>query len=300
VDSVAGLRQILTNISAADDDENNPSLDNHTPGGDLNPSLDSKPSDDSRQTLDSAGEVKHAPDVQSADMNSPNTTEMDEKSDEKLENTLETEIKHGDIDGMLTDEAEMEEKKMSRDDEGISELETKLADGDKAMVPETETHRAENNTDNQQTSEMDIKSADGAAEKYVEMMERDAEVISDVERKCVDSDELSDGAKVRDEDENAIAADEDVNEDNDEYQDAAVSSADNTALGELQLTNQPSDAVAAASDAECRSSSLSRICADYDDVDQVRINFMYVCVVVDPHLPKFGAQTMVNTWSVIL
>ena len=264
VDSVVGLRQILADISTADDTTDN----NLTTQATNNPSLDSQPSDDSRQPVDSTGEENlpldnHTPDVESADgsvvaVDSQNAAQVDEKSDEKLENTSEMETKYTDIDGMTVNEA-ITYSETSKEQEGILEMETKYGDIDKAIMQEMEERSEKQSLEDASEMEIKLPSNDGE-ESGLEMAEKDFQVTSDKDRTTVEAgDDLDD-------------YDDDINGHSQWRDDAVLMSQSDEHLSSNKLSTD-ADAAAGADDdnddAEYHSSSLGRICADYDDIEQV-------------------------------
>lgn len=153
VDSVAGLRQILSNITAGDDDVSNRACDVPPDDNVFSPSLDNKPPDTSGQSLDSRGEVNTSLDNRTLDVqpddgsaitiNGENMTETDEMSDEKLENTLEMETKCTDTNETMTDEdkkySQAKDKTADEEHEGTSDKDIKSTDIDGVVLPLPET-----------------------------------------------------------------------------------------------------------------------------------------------------------------
>jgi len=143
VDSVAGLRQILTNIAASADDDDNDvgGRNNHT------------------HTLDQSSIIAAS---------GTNDSETGKKSDEKWENTSETEIKCTRSDGMMMDEAvkysQVEDEKTSDEKRCTLENETESTDADAVTVHETTEHSemSENNAEaeSELASEREIKCTD--------------------------------------------------------------------------------------------------------------------------------------------
>jgi len=178
VDSVAGLREILTNIATTvdDDDDDNEkkplsedrTQDEHSADG-LNVSLDSHPLDDSQQPLDSTGDVNlsldnHTLDVQSADssidvVNGKNITEMDEKSNEKLENTSEMEIKCTGNDAVLDGEKKYSEM-IDGNSEETPETERKFIENDEVMMEDENSECEHERTTAANTELMHVDDAD--------------------------------------------------------------------------------------------------------------------------------------------
>jgi len=174
VDSVAGLRQILTDITADDTDHTHdvqPADDNSTPPP------DSKPPDTSEQLSTSPGAVNmplddHIEDVQPADdsavmANYENATEMDETSYEKLENTSQMETEYTDTKETMMDEKYLEAKDQKSD--GTSDKEAEYADVDEVLLPLSEAKEYSESEDVEciqepaATCEGEIKSIESSA-----------------------------------------------------------------------------------------------------------------------------------------
>jgi len=232
VDSVAGLRQILTNISAADDDDRH---DVAAPAADESVNLPVDNQCHWQLSLDNTGQDDHRLDIRSAAV--VDSTE----TDEKLDGTSEMETKCVASNEMTTDGAvthsEMTDKKTSKEDKCILENERKCGDVDELIAGEKKN-----------TSEMEIKwtGVSDVAEMCTELVDK-ADADKDDDDDDDDDDDKDDQAVAT----AAAAADDDKGDDDDDDDD-----------------KDDQAATATADDAELLA-SLAKICADYGDAEEV-------------------------------
>ena len=268
VDSVAGLRQILSHIADVSDDDD----DKHDVQ--LNQSLDSKPVDDSQPSL----EVKQSADSSVVVMNGKSATELDEKSDEKLENTLETDVKYTVSDGLMMDEVSecttVDEKKTGIDDGGTVEEETKSADGgdeDSGQGNEVVTALLDKPEDEDLlANRLSTADVDDVGEDSGQCVEaamtcdkpEDDDLLAN-RLSTADAVDAADVGEVSGEGNEDLTASCDKSEDEDE----------GLSVNKLSATaDDDNDDDDVGDGVGHRSSILTKLCADYEDVEQVRLN----------------------------
>ena len=299
VDSVAGLRQILSHIADVSDDDDDDKRDVQ-----LDQSLDSKPVDDSQPSL----EVKQSADS-SIVMNGKSATELDEKSDEKLENTSETDVKYTLSDGLMMDEVSecttVDEKKTGIDDRGTVE---KSADGgDEDIGQGNEVVKAlldkpgdgDGDLSVNKLSAADVGEASGqcveAAVTCGKPEDGDLSVnklsaadVGEDSGQCVEAAVTCGKPEDEDLSANRLSAAGDVGEVSGKGNEDLTASYDMPEDEDEDLSDNKLSAAAAAAaadvddvgaDAGHRSSILTKLCAGYDDVEPVRTELVFVLTV---------------------
>jgi len=213
VGSVAGLRQILSNITADDDDDNSRTRDVQPADNEVGPPPDSRPRDTSRQSSDSPGAVNvsrdnRLMDIQPADgsavtMIYENGTEREEKSDHKLENTSEMETGCTDTNEVMVEEAVKhlvaKDKQSDEEHEGALDEDIKSTDIDEVLVPLAEVKEYSETDEKsdeklEDTSEMETEGTDAKGTEMDEAKDEKSgeehEDTLDKNTKSIDVDEV--------------------------------------------------------------------------------------------------------------